>query len=74
MIICPVFKKGDRAECVNYRGILLLPNALKTYQRVLEKRTKTKTEHKSSEAQNGFRPGRGTKDLTFKMKMLIEKS
>lgn len=73
-IVCPVFKKGDRGDCSNYRGISLLPHAMKLYERILEKRLRTEVEDKLNEAQYGFRPGRGTTDLIFSLKMMIEKS
>ena len=30
-IIIPVFKKGDRADCTNYRGISLIPISAKVF-------------------------------------------
>ena len=37
-LMCPVFKKGDKTECSNYRGMSLMSHALKVYERILEKR------------------------------------
>ena len=73
-IVCPIFKKGDRGECANYRGISLLSHALKIYERILEKKLRMMVEDKLNEAQHGFRPGRGTTNLTFTLKMMIEKN
>lgn len=72
MIIYLIFKKEDRAECSNYRGISLLPQAFKIYERILEGELRAAVEEKLNEAQYGFKPGRGTTDLTFTMKMLVE--
>jgi len=55
-IICPVYKKGDKSECGNYRGISLLPHITKIYERFLERRLRTCVEEKLGEWQHGFRP------------------
>ena len=73
-IICPVFKKNDKSDCNNYRGVSLLNHTCKIYERILEKRLREMVENKLNEAQHGFRPGRGTTDLIFSLKMLIEKN
>ena len=73
-IICPIFKKGSRKECGNYRGIALMPHIAKLYERILEKRLREKVENKLGEWQYGFRSGRSTTDLIFTLKMIYEKS
>jgi Reverse transcriptase (RNA-dependent DNA polymerase) len=73
-IICPIYKrKGDKADCGNYRGISLLPHFTKIYERVLERRLRRHIEEKLGEWQHGFRPNRSTSDLIFSMKMTLEK-
>ncbi|XP_076038579.1 uncharacterized protein LOC143023832 [Oratosquilla oratoria] len=37
-LICPIFKKGDRTVCSNYREISFLPHMGKVYERILEAR------------------------------------
>ena len=37
-VVVPIFKKGDRRVCSNYRGITLLSLPGKVYSRVLERR------------------------------------
>ena len=73
-VIHPVFKKGDRTNCSNYRGIALLSHVGKIYERILEKKLRNIVEDVLHEAQHGFRPGRGTTDLVFALKMILEKS
>ena len=73
-LMCPIYKKGDKTECSNYRGISLMSHAFKVYERVLEKRLRAYVEPKLGEWQSGFRKGRGTSDMIFTMKMIYEKS
>ncbi len=72
-IICPIYKKEDRSECKNYRGISLLSHTGKVYERILEKRLRSTIEEVLEECQCGFRPNRGVMDLIFTMKMIMEK-
>ena len=72
-LICPIYKKGDKTDCSNYRGISLMSHALKVYERILEVRLRGCVEH-LGEWQCGFRPGRGTTDLIFTLKMILEKT
>ena len=73
-LICPIYKKGDKTNCNNYRGISLMSHAYKVYERILENRLREHVEPKLGEWQNGFRPGRGTTDMIFSLKMIFEKS
>lgn len=73
-LICRIFKKGDRTVCSNFRGISLLPHIGKTYERILEARLRVVVEEKLGEWQYSYRPGRGTTDLIFALRMLVEKA
>ena len=73
-LMCPIYKKGDKTLCSNYRGISLMSHAFKVYERILEKRLREHIEPKLGEWQCGFRPGRGTNDMIFTLKMIFEKS
>uniref|UniRef100_H3AD39 Reverse transcriptase domain-containing protein n=1 Tax=Latimeria chalumnae TaxID=7897 RepID=H3AD39_LATCH len=73
-IICPIFKKGDRLKCENYRALSLLPHICKIYERILETRLHTTVEEKLDQYQHGFWPGRGTINLVFALRMIVERS
>ena len=73
-IVVPIFKKGDRRECSNYRGITLLSLPGKVHARVLERKCRTIVEPKIQDTQCGFRPGRGTTDQLFTLRQVFEKA
>jgi len=73
-VISPLFKKGEKTSCHNYRGITLLSHVGKIYTRILEKRLRACVEGILNDSQYGFRPGRGTTDAVFVVKMILEKS
>ena len=62
----PLFKKGDRNDTNNYRGVCLLAMASRILGRVMAKRLRWWSEHLklTDDNQNGFRPGRSTADAT----------
>ncbi|GAA6082711.1 uncharacterized protein LOC111191400, partial [Tachysurus ichikawai] len=73
-VVVPLFKKGDRRVCSNYRGITLLSLPGKVYARVLERRIRPIVEPRIQEEQCGFRPGRGTLDHLYTLARLLEGS
>jgi len=72
-IICPIYKKGDRAVCSNYRLITLLNNAYKIFTILLNNRLSKIVESELSEAQVGFRTNRSTLDNIFIICQTFEK-
>lgn len=72
-VLLPIYKKGDRRDCANYRGITLLSIIAKIYESVLEMKLKVEIENQLEDSQCGFRRGRGTQDHIFVIKQLIEK-
>ncbi|XP_075241686.1 uncharacterized protein LOC142336661 [Convolutriloba macropyga] len=64
--IVALFKKGDRKECGNYRGVCLLSMLSRILARILGKRLRNWTEKLQvlHQNQNGFRPNRSTADAT----------
>lgn len=72
-IICPLYKKGDKLTCSNYRGITLLSSVYKVFSTVLLNRIKPLTEDIIGEYQCGFRGGRSTTDQIFSVRQIMEK-
>ena len=73
-LIVTIFKKGDKSDCGNYRGISLLSIAGKILARILATRLQPLSEEILPESQYGFRPFRGTVDAIFTARQLQEKS
>ncbi|KAK3518703.1 hypothetical protein QTP70_008587 [Hemibagrus guttatus] len=73
-VVVPLFKKGDRRVCSNYRGITLLSLPGKVYSRVLERRVRPLVEPRIQEEQCGFCPGRGTLDQLYTLHRVLERS
>ena len=75
LVICPIYKnKGDFLKYENYRGISLLNHACKIYESVLERRLRNIVEEKLGPWQHGIRRGKGTTDMTFVLRQLMEKT
>ena len=67
-----VFKgKGDALECGSYRGIKLLDQVLKVFERVIEARLRRRVN--VDDMQFGFTGGRGTVDAIFVVRQIQEK-
>ncbi|KAK3528570.1 hypothetical protein QTP70_003744 [Hemibagrus guttatus] len=73
-VVVPLFKKGDRKVCSNYRGITLLSLPGKVYSRVLERRVRPLVEPRIQEEQCGFYPGRGTLDQFYTLHRVLKGS
>ncbi|KAK3507921.1 hypothetical protein QTP70_003371, partial [Hemibagrus guttatus] len=73
-VVVPLFKKGDRRVCFNYRGLTLLSLPGKVYSRVLKRRVRPLVEPWIQEEQCGFRPGRGTLDQLYTLHRVHEGS
>jgi len=61
-IIYPIYKKGDRSACSNYRGITLFNVIYKIFTILLHNRLQKITERKIGDYQAGFRTNRSTID------------
>ena len=72
--IVTIYKKGDRTDCGNNRGISLLSVAGKIFARILLNRLSTHiTPEVVPEIQCGFRGNRSTVDMIFCFRQLQEK-
>ncbi|TWW62347.1 R2DM Retrovirus-related Pol polyprotein from type II retrotransposable element [Takifugu flavidus] len=71
-VVVPLFKKGDRRVCSNYRGITLLSLPGKVYSGVLERRVRWIVKPQIQEEQCGFRPGSGTVDQLYTLSRVFE--
>lgn len=71
--VISLFKKGDRGNCENYRGISLLNIIYKIYVKIINNRIKTISEVLLKEEQSGFRKGRSCSDNVFSIKRILEK-
>ena len=71
-IILPFYKKGDKTECRNYRGISLIDITVKIFRIILLNRFKSAREKNTHENQAGFRPGRGCIDNIFGTRLIIQ--
>ena len=69
-----LYKKGDRSNCNNFRGILLLSHVGKVSLKIITNRLSAYCEANDNlpEAQCGFRPGRSTVCMLFVMRRLQE--
>jgi len=71
--IVPIYKKGDKTECSNYRGISLLPTTYKISSNILLSRLTPYAEEIIGDHQCGFRHSRSTIDHIFCIHQILEK-
>jgi sorting nexin-29 len=72
-VAIPIFKKGNRKNCDNYRGISLLNSGYKIYANIIKNKLNKYYDNIIGEEQNGFQKGRSCCDGYFTKKILIEK-
>jgi hypothetical protein len=72
-IIVPIYKKGDKTECNNCRGISLLSTAYKILSNILLARLTPYVNKIIGDQQCGFRCNRSTTDQIFYIHQRLEK-
>jgi len=73
LIIVPIYKKGDKTDCSNYRGVLLLPTTYKILSNILLSRLTPYAEEIIGDHQCGFRSSSSTTDHVFCIRQILEK-
>jgi hypothetical protein len=53
-VVIPIFKKGNRKNCDNYRGISLLNSGYKIYANNIKNKLNKYYDNITGEEQNGF--------------------
>jgi Reverse transcriptase (RNA-dependent DNA polymerase). len=69
-----MYKKGDKLELNNYRGITLLNTGLKIVSKILYERLQPHMENVVSKYQCGFRRGKSAINQTQPIKQMLEKT
>jgi len=72
-IICPIYRKGDRIQCNNYRPITLLNVAYKIFATTHCKKVTEIMDGKLGKYQMGFRPDRSAIDNIFILRQIYDK-
>jgi hypothetical protein len=64
-VLFPVYKKGDKLDCKNYRGICLLNVTYKVFAKILYDRLFSHANAAVQHYQAGFQSGKSTTDQLF---------
>jgi hypothetical protein len=72
-VIVPIYKKGDKTDCNNYRGISLLSNVYKILSNILLARLTSHVNEIIADHQCGFRRNRSNTDQIFYIPQILEK-
>ena len=71
-IIVPIYKKGDKSDCGNYRGISLLTTRYKILSNILLTKITPLSEEIIGYLQGGFRCNRSATDHIFCIRQITE--
>ena len=72
-ILVPIHKKGNKADCNNYRCLSLLPNTYKILSNILFSSLIPYAKQFIGDHQCGFRRNRSTIDHIFCIRQILEK-
>jgi hypothetical protein len=72
-IVVPIHKKGDKTDCSNYRGILLLSTSYRISSNILLSRLIPYADEITGDHQCDFRRNRSTTDQIFYIDQILEK-
>jgi hypothetical protein len=72
-IIVPIYKKGDKTDCTNYRSISLLTTTYKILSNCLLSRLTRNAKEITGGHQSGFLRNRSTTDRIFYIRQMLEK-
>jgi sorting nexin-29 len=72
-IIVTIYKKGDKIDCNNYRGISIFSTAYKILPSILLARSTPYVNEIIGDHQCGFRHNRSTRDQIFYIRQILEK-
>jgi hypothetical protein len=70
----PIHKKGDKADCNNYRGVSPLSTSYKILPNILLARLTPYADKIIGGQQYGFMRNRSTTDLSFSIRQILEKN
>jgi hypothetical protein len=69
-VLCPVYKKSDKIDCKNYRGICLLNVTYKVFAKILYDRLLPHATAAVQYYQAGFQSGKSTTDQLFALRQM----
>jgi hypothetical protein len=72
-VIVPIYKKGVKTDCSNYRGISLLSTTYKILSNILLSRLTPYAEEIIGDHQRGFRRNRSTTEHILSIRQILEK-
>ena len=72
-IIVPIYKKGGKTNCSNYRGISLLLTSYKILSNIILGRLTPYVDYIIGDHKCGFRRNRSTIDQIFCIRQILEK-
>ena len=73
-VYVPIYKKGYKQECGNYRTIALISHASKVLLRIIQRRLEVFLIPELPIEQAGFRRRRGTRDHIANLRWMMEKA